>query len=503
MFRIGFVLATVVSITASSQGGSLDDLARIQDYKALRSSSSNEDLTRNGDARSIEPGQTLVLAEMEGPGAITHFWNTVATDDPFYGRSLVLRFYWDGMETPSVEVPLGDFFGMGHGALETYTSQPAAISSFGRAKTCYWHMPFKTSAKVTVTNESATYRTDSFYYYLDWRKYDTFPENAAYFHAVYRQQFPAEPGHYTILEASGKGHYVGTVYSAHQVELGWFGEGDDFFYIDGEETPSLRGTGTEDYFNDAWGFRQFNTPYYGVSLWEGYFPGDRVTAYRWHIADPIPFESSLKVTIEHRGSIFTDAAQHLGQFIERPDWVSSVAFWYQDAPVGVKATLPPAEKRVAPYRTIPVSELEVKAEPPMMLIKNEESITYIPGTPDATIEIAFNVPEDGRYQINSFMTYGIMSGVYQPYVDDRKLPMRLEFTQTGQDSLWTSLDLHDLKAGPHILKFVGEGPSEHMRTLAVPMYGFGMSDLILLRLEDMEGYQREMNRILKEGKSAE
>ncbi len=455
---------------------------------------------RNGDSKSIEPGATLVLAEMDGPGEITHFWNTVSSPDPFYGRSLVLRFYWDGQEYPSVEVPLGDFFGMGHGAMESYTSQPAAISSFGRAKTCYWRMPFAKHARVTVTNESTEHRCDSFYYYLDWHSLASFPEDAAYFHAVYHQQFPAQPGNYTVLETRGRGHYVGTVYSVHQVELGWFGEGDDFFFIDGEETPSLRGTGTEDYFNDAWGFRQFNTPYYGVSLWEGYFPGDRVTAYRWHIEDPVPFATSLKVTMEHRGSIFTDGADHLGQFIERPDWVSSVAFWYQDAPVAVASELPAASARVAPYRVIPVSAMEVTANPPMMLIKDEHSLTYIPGKPDAAIEIAFVIEEGGRYQINAFMGYGMMSGVYQAFVDDTPLPKVLNFTQTGQDSLWTSLDLHDLEAGKHTLKFVGQGPSQAMRTMAIPMYGFGMGDLILLRLEDMQGYRQEMNRLLQERK---
>src|SRR5690606_15675344 len=157
-------------------------------------------------------------------------------------------------------------------------------------------------------------------------------------------------------------------------------------------------------------------------------------------------------------------------------------------PTAVAATLPPAEERVAPYRTIPVSALEVTADPPTMLMKNEDSITYIPGTPDATIETAFEIPEDGRYQINSFLTHGIMSGVYQPYVDEQKLSMLLDFTQTGQDPIWTSLDLHDLKAGTHRLKFVGQGPSQAMRTMAAPMYGFGMRDLILLRLEDMQGY---------------
>jgi hypothetical protein len=144
--------------------------------------------------------------------------------------------------------------------------------------------------------------------------------------------------------------------------------------------------------------------------------------------------------------------------------------------------------------------MEVTANPPMMLMKDEHSLTYIPGKPDAAIEMTFVIEEAGRYQINAFMGYGMMSGVYQPFVDDTALPKVLNFTQTGQDSLWTSLDLHDLEPGKHTLKFVGQGPSQAMRTMAIPMYGFGMGDLILLRLEDMQGYRQEMNRVLRERK---
>ncbi|MFH1743735.1 MAG: glycoside hydrolase family 172 protein, partial [bacterium] len=251
----------------------LDGLIQIQPYEARRSSSANEDLHSNGDGRAIAAGETLVLAELEGPGIISHIWTTVGSSDPFASRSLVLRMYWDGAEHPSVQAPLGDFYGVGHGASRNFVSQPVAVSGDGRSRNCYWRMPFRKSAKVTVTNESSEYRCDSLYYQVDWQKHDTLPEDMPYFHAQYRQDMPAKPGDYTILETEGRGHYVGTVYSAHQVELGWFGEGDDRFYIDGEPLPSLRGTGTEDYFGDAWGFREFSTPYIGVSLWEGYFPG--------------------------------------------------------------------------------------------------------------------------------------------------------------------------------------------------------------------------------------
>ncbi|MCI0493311.1 MAG: DUF2961 domain-containing protein, partial [Planctomycetes bacterium] len=286
----------------------MDTLALRQPYEARRESSSNADLAKNGDSVPILPGGTLTLLDADGPGVITHFWNTIAAFDPFAGRSVVLRIYYDGQEKPSVQVPLGDFFGVGHGAHKSFTSAPVSVSAGGLARNCYWHMPFRKHIKVTVTNESLVYPVGSFYYYLDWQKRDSLPEDAMYFHAQYRQSMPAAPGHYKILETSGQGHYVGTVYSVQQVELGWFGEGDDFFYIDGAQTPQLRGTGTEDYFNDAWGFREFATPYHGVTLYEGVFPGDRVTAYRWHIADPIPFRKSLRVMIEHRGSVFDETA---------------------------------------------------------------------------------------------------------------------------------------------------------------------------------------------------
>ncbi|GAG50381.1 unnamed protein product, partial [marine sediment metagenome] len=233
------------------------------------------------------------------------------------------------------------------------------------ARTCYWRMPFRKHIKVTVTNESPVYPVADFYYYLDWQQHESLPDDTTYFHAAYHQSMPAEKGHYTILDTKGAGHYVGTVYSVQQVELGWFGEGDDFIYIDGSETPQLRGTGTEDYFNDAWGFREFSTPFHGVSLYEGRHPGDRVTAYRWHIMDPITFKKSLRVMIEHRGSVMdetapVDEAKLVGSE-ERPDWVSSVGFWYQYPPATITEPLPPAEKRTAPYRVLPVGKLTHRA----------------------------------------------------------------------------------------------------------------------------------------------
>lgn len=473
----------------------LDTLTRQQQFEARRASSSNEDLTKNGDARPIPPGETLVLMDEDGPGIITHFWNTVGAEDLFHGRSLVLRIYYDGAEQPSVQAPLGDFFGVGHGAGANYTSAVASVSSHGRSRSCYWRMPFRERIRITITNDHPTRKVDSFYYYLDWQKHESLPEDTTYFHAEYRQAMPATPGNYTILETTGRGHYVGTVHSAQQVEIGWYGEGDDFFYIDGADLPQLRGTGTEDYFNDAWGFREFSTPYHGVSLYEGVFPGDRVTAYRWHLPDPVPFRESLKVEIEHRGSVFTDQSQHLGQFFERPDWVSSVAFWYQYPPKSIEAELPSEEKRVAPYRELLIKDLTWRAEPSLMILPSGNGLNYVPGTPEGRLEIDFEVPDDGRYQVNAVVFKSVMGGVYQPSMDGKAFGPPVDFTILNADYMWQRLDIHDLKAGKHTLSFQGlNQASPESRTMTSQMRALGIDRLVLLRLEDMAGYQQ----VLKE-----
>lgn len=491
------LFALLVPRAGAQPLGSLDALARPIPGRSMRASSSNVDLAKNGDARSLAPGETLELANLEGPGAITHMWCTVASQDPFYGRSLVLRFYWDGAEKPSVVAPLGDFFGVGHGGFSEFASTPVAVSSGGRSRNCYWNMPFRSGARVTLTNDSTEYRTDSFYYYLDWRRDETIPEDAPRFHALYRQNFPAAPGHHPILETEGRGHYVGTVLSSQLTDTGWYGEGDDFFYLDGEELPSLRGTGTEDYFGDAWGFRKFSTPWHGVSMWEGYFPGDRVTAYRWHVPDPVVFERSLRVEMEHRGSVFTDFGVQLGTFVERPDWVSSVAFWYQHPARGLDDALPPATERVAPYRVIRGADLKGRVEPPGGFRMGKDGIGYLGPNAEARVEVDFEVAEDGRYQISAFLAHSLVGARCRPMLDGAPVGPELDLWADGMDVLPVSLDLHDLKAGPHVLAFQGLGPSPRKRSRAPGVVSFGMTHLLLLRLEDMAGYREALEGAMK------
>ena len=264
------------------------------------------------------------------------------------------------------------------------------------------------------------------------------------------------------------------------------GEGDDWFFIDGEKIPSLKGTGTEDYFCDAWGFRKFSTPFHGVSLWEGYFAGDRVTAYRWHLADPITFEKSLKFSIEHRGSIFQDkTGLQTGTFVERADWISSVAFWYQSPPVTFDKRLAPAQERIAPYRVIQAEKMVIRTNPKNILRKQTGGVTYIPRKPDASIEFDFEVSEAGRYQINAFIMHSVFGSRYQAFIDDKPMGAPRDFCISGADALWTRFDVHELKKGKPTLKFSGRGKSPRKRSLAVDWYAFSMNYLILLRLEDL------------------
>jgi hypothetical protein len=311
----------------------LSSLGEKQNYRSKRISSTDP-TGGNRDFISIPPGQTAVLAEIKGPAAIDHIWMTIA-GEPFYGRKIVLRIYWDGEDTPSVEVPIGDFFAVGHGLNRNLTSIPVIRSSEGRALNCYWYMPFRWSARITVTNEGSR-PVSSFYYQIDYRQLEDIKPDAPYFHAQYRQETPCEPGHnYLILEAVGQGHYVGCTLSVLQRSMGWWGEGDDMIYIDGEETPSLQGTGSEDYFSDAWGMREGSHLYYGCSLQEEDFQtGAKATVFRFHLPDPIPFFKSIRVTIEH------------GQANDRSDYYSSVAYWYQTEPHKPFPPLPPVEKRL-------------------------------------------------------------------------------------------------------------------------------------------------------------
>jgi len=328
------ILATLVLAATTLAGQDLlKELGQKQDFRSRRVSSYDRS-GGNRDSIVIEAGKTAVLAEIEGPGAIHHIWTTIAAE-AFYGRKIVLRIYWDGERSPSVEAPIGDFFGVGHGLNRNFASLPITCSSEGRARNCYWYMPFRRSCRITAENQG-TRPVDAFYYYVDYRELPDLPADAAYFHAQYRQEFP--PGgkrDYLLLAAEGAGHYVGCNMSVLQRAMGWWGEGDDRIKVDGEAKPSLHGTGSEDYFSDAWGMRESQSLYYGCPLQEEDFQaGSKATVYRFHIPDPVPFQRSIEVTIEH------------GHANDRADFLSSVAYWYQAEPHKAFPRLAPVRDRL-------------------------------------------------------------------------------------------------------------------------------------------------------------
>ena len=357
LVALAWNVSPAASDTSADRSPDLDALSRLHQGRSMRASSSDANWqSGNKDSRGISPGEEQIIADLDGPGVIHHIWFTIHSPELQFGRSLTLRMYWDDRTEPAVESPIGDFFAVGNGTRRYVDSLPVSVTSEGRAFNCYWSMPFAKHARITLTNDSPTNKV-GVYWYVDYETLPSLPPDTPYFHAQYRQEYPAKLGqNYLLLDTEGAGHYVGTVLSIIQRTKSWFGEGDDFFYIDGEAEPSIRGTGTEDYFCDAWAFREFCRPYYGVVMFEGFDVGDRTSVYRWHIKDPIRFTKSLKVEIEHKGVMFDDKDKLISHFHERADLFSSVAFWYQTGPAKRFASLPPAEERVVPNTTIEMEQ---------------------------------------------------------------------------------------------------------------------------------------------------
>ncbi|MDI6828375.1 MAG: DUF2961 domain-containing protein, partial [Armatimonadota bacterium] len=266
-----------------------------------------------------------VLADIEGPGIIRHIWITV---DPKAYRDCILRMFWDDEETPSVEVPLGDFFANGHALRVNVNSIPIAVNPNGGFNS-YWPMPFRKRARVEIENQRWE-EIAGFFYQITY-ELDEVPDDVGYFHAQWRRAVtPIEKPEHTILEGvNGKGHYVGTYLAWTQLANGWWGEGEIKFYIDGDkDNPTICGTGTEDYFGGAWCFGDtYSTAFLGYPLWRkeaGEVPKHGL--YRWHVLDPIRFETNLKVTIQALGWWPNWKYQPL------QDDIASTAYWYQTEP---------------------------------------------------------------------------------------------------------------------------------------------------------------------------
>jgi hypothetical protein len=431
---VGVALFVGASRAASSQqpAPGLPDPFRLlepKDFSAHRSSSNNPDWNSNDDSKRPIPGETTVLADLTGPGVVTHMWITIADNEYGWPRLLRLRVYYDGSPTPSVDAPVGDFFAVGHGFEAKVKSLMIVASSDGRARNSYWPMPFRKSCRVTITNEGRR-RVANLYYHVDWEKLPSLPAHTPYFHARYRQALPApaDGKPYEFLKVTGKGHYVGTVLSVVQAEAGWFGEGDDFFWVDGEKYPSIEGTGSEDYFNDAWGLHVNDAPYYGVTVAEGTGLGSRMTAYRWHLVDPVPFQKSLKVEIEHKGWTFNADGSVKSGFGERVDLMSSVAYWYQDGIAEDQPPVPYGSARLPQGNALQIevenSMPEIKAEKGKVsvfpdLFWSKDVVVFEGEGPGSKVTMPFDVPEDGDYELYAQMAQGSDYGVYTVLLDGK------------------------------------------------------------------------------------
>lgn len=333
----------------------MQDLTQLRNGRTGRCSS--WDATgRNNDAWTIEPGESKILADIKGPGTVTHIWMTQSS----HYRECLLKITWNNADEPSVVVPLGDFFGLGHSIVNSYqsllfTASTNANNEFnqGCALNCYAQMPFTERAVVELANESDEDHRQ--YFYVDYETYNEPQSDRGHFHAEFRRTNPfggwgheirvntpeadiknkkeeAWDNNYVILETEGRGHYIGCNLSVTNFQGTWWGEGDDMIWIDGYKwPPELHGTGSEDYLNQAWGMQDNAFMRNGSSIHESNTDGYQ-TSYVHHIENPVRFEEEIKVTIEH------GHGNHLA------NEMSSVAYWYAEEPHAV-VTPPPVEQR--------------------------------------------------------------------------------------------------------------------------------------------------------------
>jgi hypothetical protein len=324
--------------------------ARAMNYRS-RKQSSCDTTGGNRDYWPIKAGAMQELFNQTGAGAITHIWFTISAQGAYHLKDLVLRAYWDGNTKPSVEVPVGDFFGLNLGDYVIYESQYLACSP-GKSLNCYFTMPYRQGARMTVTNEGSR-DVGAFYSNIDYLSVDALPQDALYFHAQYRQAVPNEAQklpdsknpdgktNYVYCETRGRGHLMGVTLGVVQNSESWMGEGDDMIFIDDPSKPAIIGTGSEDYFLGSWNFggrenaKPFSHHMYGAPLIQSpERTGGRYCCYRWHGDNPVTYTTYMKHTMEH------------GHANDRGDNFYSCAYWYQDRPYTDFPALPAVGQRI-------------------------------------------------------------------------------------------------------------------------------------------------------------
>jgi hypothetical protein len=457
------LLALLGSLTSPAGVAQADDLlgalARPQEGRSMRATSTfrqgrdgkydptaspkgDRDEASNRDNFRVPPGGTHVLLTAEGPGEITHIWLTFLGPEPqdwakngsANHQEMLLRIYWDGRERPGVEAPVGDFFANCFGQRREVKSLPVTVDD-GDSYNCFWRMPFRKSARIEIVNQSDK-PISLLYYNIDWIKKPSLAEDTPYFHAQYHQEYPARSGQdYVMLDTRGKGHYVGTVLAVRTRSPAWFGEGDEKIYIDGESRPSIWGTGTEDYFLCAWGLKKTSNPFFGVPFFDQWgIVGGHTSAYRWHLADPIVFNTGIKVSLEHFGWISPDEnPNHQSMsWNEREDDYSSVAFWYQTgeptfsarAPHARERTLPSLERVTVPARAFAGASHhgDGAAETQQLALYDGPQLLYKPSKPErAWLEIPVEVARKEPLRLLLNLTKSYDFGRYQVWLSGVKV----------------------------------------------------------------------------------
>ena len=425
--RIVGVVLLVAGLALPAGAGVLEEATRLEEGRAMRWSTGVFDPESNYDSYHISAGEKMTFCELEGPGEVRHIWWTIMGDDRRFGRTLILRIYYDDSPVPSVETPIGDFFAMGNGMQTPIQTYPIEVTSFGRSLNSYWRMPFNRKFRLELEHQG--HGSLGVYCQVDWMKKKKLPEDTLYFHARYYQEAAPPPRftNYTIFDGKGEGQFVGVVLSSQNIMGSWFGEADDRYYIDGEEEPSLVGTGTEDYFTDAWNLRTFTNLNAGVSIKE--FNGEdcRVTMYRWHLNNPIPFKKSLKVTVERRsfaGYYDEDNRWQGWDFKYRPDFWASVGFWYQRGIAEPWCTLAPVEQRINPEVFVETWDLasqdritvskgtRIRAGSNRVGHKKRGTFFYA-DEPGGWFDVPLTIGQAGRYSITVWQILHKTGGVYK------------------------------------------------------------------------------------------
>lgn len=310
----------------------LSNIHLAKDYEFYRVVSENP--AGPGGSEVMKPGEIREIANIEGPGIISHIWFTLSRAADYVLKDCVLRIYWDDEAEPSVECPIGEFFGLGHGKYYSFHSIPFEVGNT-RGYNCFLPMPFRKRCRITFEN-GPNHPLRRLFYHINYKKLKSLPDDALYFHAQYRQAKPTDfDEDYLVLEAEGRGHFVGLFYY-NRPAAGWWGDGGERIVVDGRVIP---GTGQEDYFCQGWSFGKgeqglrFGSPLYGSADKERLAEN---TFYRFHIEDPVPFKKTFRMTMRH--GIRNE---------RREDDYSTVAFWYQTEPHKKFPALPPAGDRYA------------------------------------------------------------------------------------------------------------------------------------------------------------